>query len=115
MAGSLEIAFQGLQEEEFLLERLYEDVFSWFPSSQEMARRGRYPLPVPYYLLTFQRDALGTVSGLRWPYSENESTAHVFSKTPVSQLKPAVWSLWESGSLVLLLILGVVVVFYRRF
>ncbi|KAI1120719.1 putative D-aminoacylase [Nemania abortiva] len=113
--GHLRVAFQGLPEQEFLLEWLYEDVFSWFPSSLEMMRRGRYPLPVSYYLLAFERDALGTVYGLRWPYSEDESTTYIFSKTSESQLNPTMQGSWELGSFGFLLILGVVVVLYRRF
>lgn len=73
LKGYLRVAFQGLLEQEFLLERLYEEAFSWFPSSLEMMRRGRYPLPVSYYLLTFERDALGAVSGLGWLYCKDQS------------------------------------------
>jgi hypothetical protein len=112
--GRLRVAFQGQPEEEFFLEPLYEDVFSWFPSSLEIARRGRYAPPVSYYLLSFYRDAFGAISKLRRPHSEGDGSAHIFTNISASQLPRSAWKGWDFGLLSLLLVSGVVVILYRR-
>ncbi|KAK7414091.1 hypothetical protein QQX98_007034 [Neonectria punicea] len=39
--NDLKLSFQGFPEEEFDLVHLYDDVYSWYPSSRELAQRGR--------------------------------------------------------------------------
>jgi hypothetical protein len=72
---SLRLAFQGLQEETFLLYR------AWFSSFLDMAHRGRHIFPASHYTVCFQRNSFGKVMALEWAHNGSNVAGELFFKT----------------------------------
>jgi CubicO group peptidase (beta-lactamase class C family) len=77
---SLRLAFQGLQEETFLLYPSHDECYTWFSSFLDMARRGRHISPASYYIVCFRRNPLGKVMALEWAHN-SDVAGELFFKT----------------------------------
>ena len=78
---SLRLAFQGLQEETFLLYPSHEECYTWFSSFLDMAHRGRHIFSASHYIVCFRRNSLGKVMALEWAHNGSNVAGELFFKT----------------------------------
>ena len=77
---SLRLAFQGLQEETFLLYPSHDKCYTWFSSFLDMAHRGRHIFPASHYIVCFRRNSLGKVMALKWAHNGTNAAGELFFK-----------------------------------
>lgn len=78
--NQLKLSFQGLAEEEFDLNHLRGDVFCWFSSSRDLARRGRHTFPAGHLMIHFRKSATGQAFGLEWAHNSSREGGELFTK-----------------------------------
>jgi hypothetical protein len=67
--GSLRMRFYGIEEEEFTLRPYQEDSFTWLPSHDELASKGRYyDYPLEYYVVEFGVGEDAAAYSLTWQF-----------------------------------------------
>ncbi|TAQ89090.1 hypothetical protein B7494_g2565 [Chlorociboria aeruginascens] len=79
--GKLVMNFQDNPQENYSLEHYHDDTFTWLPSRNDLARRGRFTrFGAWFYTLRFIENSNGDIASLNWAHDEARKEGDDFFK-----------------------------------